>query len=92
MSFIVILVEDDFGGAVGVGVGFGEVIELLACVFAVVVPSFFGVAWTSGIALVSSSSSNGVSEGSPLASLLEFRSGLDMFCLLSFLLQSLIPL
>ena len=75
-----ILVEDDFGGAVGVGVGFGEVvlIELLACVFAVVVPSLFGVACTSGIALVSSRSSNGVSDGSPLASRLEFLSGLDM--------------
>ena len=66
-------------------------IELLACVSAVVVPSFFGVASTSGKAVVSSSSSNGVSDGSPLASRLEFLSGLDMLFAV-FLLQSLIPL
>ena len=78
--------------AVGFGVAFGEVveIELLACIVAAVFPSLFGVARTSGTAVPVSRSSNGVSDGSPLACRLEVLSGLDMFVAVS-LVQSLIP-
>ena len=89
MSCFVILVDEDRSCADGVGVGFtsGVDIELLACVFAFVVLSSGVVeASTSGKAVASSrsSSSNGVSSGSPLASRREFLSGLDMFAVLFY--------
>ena len=90
MSCFVILVVEDLSCAAGVGVGFttGVDIELLACMFAFVVLSS-GVfeASTSGKAVASSRSSsvsNGVSSGSPLASRREFLSGLDMFAVLFY--------
>ena len=75
MSCFVILVVEDRSCADGVGVGFtsGVDIELLACVFAFVVLSSFGV-----------EASNGVSSGSPLASRREFLSGLDMFAVFCY--------
>ena len=90
MSCFVILVDEERSCADGVGVGFtsGVDIELLACVFAFVVLSSGVVeASTSGRAVVSSRSSsvsNGVSSGSPLASRREFLSGLDMFAVLFY--------
>ena len=87
MSCFVILVVEDRSCADGAGVGFtsGVDIELLACVSAFVVLLSFGVAAsTSGKAVASSSSSNGVSSGSPLASRREFLSGLDMFAVICY--------
>ena len=90
MSCFVILVDEERSCADGVGVGFtsGVDIELLACVFAFVVLSSFGVeASTSGKAVASlrsSSVSNGVSSGSPFASRREFLSGLDMFAVFCY--------